>query len=144
MTNFILWVHLLRQKTKVWPLTLKANVCDKISYTLCSCSVENRIFQQFFFTVRIAFENYLFLLSFFYSVKLIPTIYEMVWTYKTKPDNEVMPWPTWVACITNVSHFLLTFVCSANFFIYYAKHGSLCKSRKAKKRNDLASPTHTQ
>merc|ERR1719492_350276 len=68
----------------------------------------------------------------------------MVWTYKTKPDNEVMPWPTWVACITNVSHFLLTFVCSANFFIYYAKHGSLCKSRKAKKRNDLASPTHTQ
>ena len=81
---------------------------------------------------------------FFYSVKLIPTIYEMVWTYKTKPDNEVMPWPTWVACITNVSHFLLTFVCSANFFIYYAKHGSLCKSRKAKKRNDLASPTHTQ
>ena len=97
---------------------------------------------KFFFTVKIALENYLFL--FFYSVKLIPTIYEMVWTYKTKPDNEVMPWPTWVACITNVSHFLLTFVCSANFFIYYAKHGSLCKSRKAKKRNDLASPTHTQ
>ena len=68
----------------------------------------------------------------------------MVWTYKTKSEDEVMPWPTWVACITNVSHFLLTFVCSANFFIYYAKHGSLCKSRKAKKRNDLASPTHTQ
>ena len=141
MTNFILWVHFFRQKTKVWPLTLKANVCDKISYTIC-CRIE--FSNNFFFHSRNCLRKLPFSSFFFYSVKLIPTIYEMVWTYKTKPDNEVMPWPTWVACITNVSHFLLTFVCSANFFIYYAKHGSLCKSRKAKKRNDLASPTHTQ
>ena len=51
-----------------------------------------------------------------------------------------------VICNFNFSHFLLTLVCSSNFFIYYFKHGSLCRSRtnKSKMRNELASPTHTQ
>ena len=44
------------------------------------------------------------------------------------------------------SHFLLTLVCSSNFFIYYFKHGSLCKSRRkaaadrAKMHNEMGSP----
>ena len=44
------------------------------------------------------------------------------------------------------SHFLLTLVCSSNFFIYYFKHGSLCRSRanRAKRRNELGSPVQTQ
>jgi len=47
------------------------------------------------------------------------------------------------------SHFLLTLVCSSNFFIYYFKHGSLCKSRRkadrAKMQTEMGSPaaTHT-
>ena len=36
------------------------------------------------------------------SVKLIPNVYEMVWTYTKKSEEELMPWPTWVAYITNV------------------------------------------
>ena len=36
------------------------------------------------------------------------------------PDT--VPWPMWVSRITNISHFLLTFACSANFYIYFAKH----------------------
>ncbi len=31
--------------------------------------------------------------------------------------------PMWVRCITNLSHLLITFASSINFFIYYAKHG---------------------
>ena len=48
------------------------------------------------------------------------------------------------------SHFLLTLVCSSNFFIYYFKHGSLCKSRRkaaanrAKIQTELGSPAMHQ
>ncbi len=40
----------------------------------------------------------------FFSVRIIPTVYELIWTY-SKPDdkeNADMPWPPWVAGITNV------------------------------------------
>jgi len=82
-----------------------------------------------------------------HSVRLIPTVYELDWTYRQKKsDTDVMPWPTWVACVTNVSHFLLTLVCSSNFFIYYFKHGAICRSRanRAKRQNELGSPVQTQ
>ncbi len=47
--------------------------------------------------------------------------------------------------LLSISHFLLTLVCSSNFFIYYFKHGSLCRSRanKAKMKSEMASPTNT-
>ena len=35
---------------------------------------------------------------------------------------DIVPWPSWVSRTTNISHFLLTFACSANFYIYFAKH----------------------
>lgn len=45
-----------------------------------------------------------------------------------------IPWPDWVSKLANVSHFLLTFACSANFYIYFAKHSQkmqkLMKFRK--------------
>ena len=48
--------------------------------------------------------------------------------YQTKSVD----WPIWISRVTNVSHFLLCFACSTNFFIYYAKHGQVFK-RKCRK-----------
>lgn len=111
-----------------------------------------------------------------HSVRIIPTIYELIWHYAKKTDDAMdLPWPEWVAGITNVrlcnfflnfkmhfwgrfgtgkikllgnrhffhcSHFLLTLVCSSNFFIYYLKHGTLCRSRshRARMHSELGSP----
>ena len=38
-------------------------------------------------------------------------------------------WPTWVQYVTRISHLLLAFNCSVNFFIYYIKRRALygCK-----------------
>lgn len=38
--------------------------------------------------------------------------------------------PRWLNRTTNISHVLLTLVTSFNFFIYYFKHGNVCKSRE--------------
>ena len=52
------------------------------------------------------------------------------------PNN--VPWPAWLSRLTNISHFLLTFACSANFYIYFAKHSQrvqrLFRFRKLRKR----------
>eukprot|EP00095_Tigriopus_kingsejongensis_P005175 maker-scaffold237_size242172-snap-gene-1.31 protein:Tk05175 transcript:maker-scaffold237_size242172-snap-gene-1.31-mRNA-1 annotation:"fmrfamide receptor" len=64
-----------------------------------------------------------------HSVRLIPNTYEMAYTYSQDYDNELLPWPLWVARVTNVSHVLLTLVCSSNFFIYYFKHGNICRKK---------------
>lgn len=61
-----------------------------------------------------------------HSVRLIPNTFEMIFT---DHENQDLPWPTWVARVTNVSHVLLTLVTSFNFFIYYFKHGSFCNRR---------------
>ena len=45
------------------------------------------------------------------------------------PDESVY-WPAWVEAITCVSHLLLAFNCSVNFFIYYFKHRSYVKRSK--------------
>jgi hypothetical protein len=63
-------------------------------------------------------------------VRLIPNAYEMAYTYSQDYEKEQLPWPSWVAKVTNVSHVLLTLVTSSNFFIYYLKHGNPCCRRQ--------------
>lgn len=60
------------------------------------------------------------------------------------PNN--VPWPAWLSRLTNISHFLLTFACSANFYIYFAKHSQrvqrLFRFRKLRKRKQHQSQHH--
>ncbi len=39
-----------------------------------------------------------------FSVRLIPNTYEMVWTYTEEYREKNLPWPSWVASITNIRH----------------------------------------
>ncbi len=39
-----------------------------------------------------------------FSVRLIPNCYEMVYTYSQDYDKEMLPWPAWVAAITNIRY----------------------------------------
>jgi len=64
-----------------------------------------------------------FVFLFCHSVRIVPNIYEMVCTY-TKPDKKPLAFPPWVLAFTHLSHLLVTFACSANFYIYFAKYGS--------------------
>lgn len=92
-----------------------------------------------------------FVFLFCHSVRIIPNIYEMICTYtkvsgKVKfdqllaklmfsiflqPGKEPLSFPPWVLAFTHLSHLLVTFACSANFYIYFAKYGS----RSVFKRN---------
>ena len=76
----------MKRSQKVSLLTL--NPHDFCVYPLCSiCSRKS-----------FDFDSYIL-----FSVRLIPTVYELDWTYRQKKsDTDVMPWPTWVACVTNV------------------------------------------
>ena len=38
-------------------------------------------------------------------------------------------WPAWVQFVTCISHLLLAFNCSVNFFIYYIKRRALCSGK---------------
>nr|XP_040568983.1 uncharacterized protein LOC121118465 [Lepeophtheirus salmonis] len=62
--------------------------------------------------------TFVFLLC--HSVRLIPNSYEMYITY-VKDSKKSRPF--WFAEVSGVSHLLLTFASSANFFIYYFKYG---------------------
>ncbi len=53
-----------------------------------------------------------------HSVKWIPNLYELS-RLTTKDARE---WPPWVESVTHISHFLMTFNSSVNFYIYCAKH----------------------
>ena len=53
-------------------------------------------------------------------------------------DPATAEWPTWVYRTQNISHFLLTFACSANFYIYFAKHSQRVQRLLGrKKRSNL-------
>ena len=41
-----------------------------------------------------------------------------------QPDKKPLSFPPWVLAFTHLSHLLVTFACSANFYIYFAKYGS--------------------
>ena len=38
-------------------------------------------------------------------------------------ENEPLKFPPWILSFTHLSHLCITFACSANFYIYYAKYG---------------------
>ena len=44
--------------------------------------------------------------------------------YFFQPDKKPLSFPPWVLAFTHLSHLLVTFACSANFYIYFAKYGS--------------------
>ena len=54
------------------------------------------------------------------------------------PDE--IKWPDWISHVTSLSHFLLTFACSANFFIYYAKHGQAFSGRNKRGKANGGKP----
>ena len=38
-------------------------------------------------------------------------------------ENEPLKFPPWILSFTHLSHLCITFACSANFYIYFAKYG---------------------
>ncbi|TRY71961.1 hypothetical protein TCAL_14087 [Tigriopus californicus] len=62
-----------------------------------------------------------------HGARLFPNTFEVVQTYMEDYHPDTLAWPSWISRVTNISHFLLAFACSANFYIYYAKHGSVLK-----------------
>jgi len=63
-----------------------------------------------------------FVFLFCHSLRIIPNMYEMIQTY-TKEANEPLKFPPWILSFTHLSHLCITFACSANFYIYFAKYG---------------------
>ena len=49
-----------------------------------------------------------------------------------QPEKKPLSFPPWVLAFTHLSHLLVTFACSANFYIYFAKYGSRSIFRKRK------------
>jgi hypothetical protein len=63
---------------------------------------------------------------FCHTIRWIPNIYELIqrlWTSDINIDK--IEWPPWVECITNISHFLIVFNASINFYIYYFNHNGI-------------------
>lgn len=61
------------------------------------------------------------------------------------PDNpDTVQWPAWMFKLTNISHFLLAFACSANFYIYYAKHGQVCRRKFGRRDKEATVVEHTR
>ena len=57
-------------------------------------------------------------------------------------ENERLSFPPWVLAFTNLSHLLVTFASSANFYIYFAKYGG--KSVLQLKRNSRCKSNFSQ
>ena len=63
---------------------------------------------------------------FCHTIRWIPNVYELIqrlWTSDINIDK--IEWPPWVECITNISHFLIVFNASINFYIYYFNHNGI-------------------
>ena len=60
---------------------------------------------------------------FCHTIRWIPNIYELIQRLCTS-DNIIdqIEWPSWVEYVTSISHFLIVFNASINFYIYYFNH----------------------
>lgn len=76
-----------------------------------------------------------------HSVRMFPNTFEMVQTHLAENDHGDFPWPAWVECISNVSHLLLTVTSSANFYIYFGKHGQFFWRSKCNRNRRLRKDT---
>lgn len=54
-----------------------------------------------------------------HTVKWISNFFEH---YMNQKYGKVTNWPNWVSYSIHLSHLLITFNCSVNFFIYFIKH----------------------
>ena len=61
-----------------------------------------------------------------YTIRWVPNIYEIMQRLCASDINiDKIEWPSWVEYITNISHFLIVFNSSINFYIYYFNHNGI-------------------